>query len=380
MKEIIKNKIQKAKSFLTRNIGHISLLAFVLGFFLDVFTLPNVTNFWSYMTGVIYAILVGVLILVREYIKSDKVTLNIFGKKEEEYVAYFSVAIAFFMGSFISFVFIYYMRAADIISGLPILAFIFLIMCMNEWVDSRSRLLFDILIYSICITLFFIFLTPVFLGRVGDYVFNFSILLSGIFLYFYTKLIYSFDLDQDREFSFLDKFKSIKISKIYKKLFEKYNFKIYNYILLVPGIIFSLYFTNIIPAVPLTMREANFYQSVFKKTNTFYTFNQKCIKSWNPFVNCYFVYDDLYDDNISFYNEVQAPAKLNAKLSHKWEYYNKSRGVWELKNIASYYVYGGRENGYRGYTSITNIQKGLYKVTVMIDDKRVLGSKKFEVR
>ena len=402
----IQDRLSLGKNFVQKNTGHISLAVFIFGFFLDAFTLPSVTSSWAYFTGIIYASIVGTLLIMREYIKSDKISLNIFGKEESYYTNIFSIFISFFMGSLISFVFIYYLRGADILSGLPILIFILCIMIANEKVDSKNRLLFDIFVYSVSMTFLFIFMIPVLFKSMGNFVFFFSLVISCIFLYTFTRFIYRLDYDIDKELGVPNNISTITndinsklnsklnlrlvskvynfLSKRYIRLSKKINFKIYEYILVIPAIILIMYFTNIIPAVPLTMRSSDIYGSIYANTQNSgiknYTLLDKCAKNFNFFKSCSISYDNLKQDRIYFYNEIQAPTSLNAKVTHRWEYYNENNKKWQLVSNNSYNISGGRENGYRGYTNISNIKRGEYKVTVIIDDNRTLSSKRFEVR
>ncbi len=364
----IKSSIEKLKFFANKNANHISSGVFVLGFLLDAVSLPSVTSAWAYLTGLMYACIVGVLIFVNQYVKAK----------------YFDIAISFFMGSLISFVFIYYLRGSDILTGWPVLLFILSIMIANEIISRKARLLFNLIIYSITVTFLFVFLMPVVFRSMNDYVFISSLFVSGLFLYFFTKALYYSSLSsQQMTFTLLDnqKYKYINKSILF---FKRFKYKIYNYIIITPVFILVLYFTNIIPAVPLTLAEANVYIKAIKISasglSSDYILENKCKRGMNPLKPCYFNYDDIANKKLSFYNEIQAPTSLTAKVTHKWESYNNLTKKWEQKASISYGIFGGRENGYRGYTTIANINRGLYRVTTIINDNRTLGSKKFEIR
>ena len=65
--------------------------------------------------------------------------------------------------------------------------------------------------------------------------------------------------------------------------------------------------------------------------------------------------------------------------SHVWEYYDPVSKRWQEKTVISFTLAGGRENGYRAYSHKENVTEGLWRVTVKVDDKRIVGRVKFYI-
>jgi hypothetical protein len=82
---------------------------------------------------------------------------------------------------------------------------------------------------------------------------------------------------------------------------------------------------------------------------------------------------------VYFFSAVSAPALLTAPLSHVWEYYEPGTQQWQEKTVISFTLAGGREDGYRAYSHKENITEGLWRVTVKVDDKRIVGRMKFYI-
>jgi hypothetical protein len=85
------------------------------------------------------------------------------------------------------------------------------------------------------------------------------------------------------------------------------------------------------------------------------------------------------DNGVYFFSAVSAPALLTAPLSHVWEYYDPGTQQWQEKTVISFTLAGGREDGYRAYSHKENITEGLWRVTVKVDDKRIVGRMKFYI-
>lgn len=336
--------------FLKANAHHIKSLALFWGFFFDAFTLPNVTSVYSYLIGIFYATLVGCLIIFRELVVSRRLSLP----SIEKVVTTLIFLISFFTGSLMGFVFIYYLRGGDVAVVFPVLLFILVIMLINEFSKSTDRTVLDIIVYGISIVFLFIFMVPVLFKSMGDYVFVTSLVFASIFLYLYGRLVY--------------KIKRGDIIKLHRIL------------IIIPILLLSLYFTNILPAVPLTIREHQIYGSeILDKAK--YTFENPCKRSLKYlYLRCGLSKDTTQTNRVSYYVEIQAPTDLTANVTHKWEFYNENTKKWESVGNVTYKISGGREKGYRGYSSIEVKKTGLYKVSVVINGKRHLGSKKFYVR
>lgn len=139
----------------------------------------------------------------------------------------------------------------------------------------------------------------------------------------------------------------------------------------------SLYFLNLIPPLPLSIREAGIYYHV-TRDNGEYTFDgeeegfvQKLLPGQKIYVNT--------ADTVYAYTAVFAPADLSTTIYHVWEYEDPATGKWVQKNRLHFVMTGGRQEGYRGYTTKTGLTPGKWRVTVMNPRGQVLGRLLFTV-
>ncbi len=351
-------KIQYSKNFIARNFKHISAFLFVFGFVLDYFTLPNVTSIYSIYVGAIFMFLLGMLLYFREALETEKINI----KNEEKYVSFLSLSVALLLGSFTSFVFVYYIRGGDIISNIPVLLLILFLMLSNEFIKNKYRLYIDLITYSLATIFYFIFAVPYIIKIINIYTFLISLTISNVILYFYLKEIFLLNKD------------------ILK-------YKLHNY-LLVPSIfLFLLYSTSMFPAVPLNLKYSGLYKDikvtrsdVNVNTNTNSVLNYELISKIKRNIFLQNIVEKSETSEINFYVELQAPNNLKGKITHLWEYYNIKNSKWTKINEVNYNIYGGRSEGYRGYSTINNLNVGEYRVKVLLDDKRLAGKISFVVK
>jgi hypothetical protein len=85
------------------------------------------------------------------------------------------------------------------------------------------------------------------------------------------------------------------------------------------------------------------------------------------------------DDGVYFFSAVSAPADVTAPISHVWEFYNPNTNQWEEKTTIAFTLAGGRESGYRAFSKKENVVDGLWRVSVKVDSKRIIGRVKFYI-
>ncbi len=341
---------------------HILLLFFLFGFVVDSLTLPGPTSTVGLVLGLVYILVIFLVLLLREgarsFIASDSTAMHI------RIVNILSMILSFVLGSLLSYVLIYYTRSSDIIISGPLIFFIITIVAINEFAkSSRLRMLLDSLLFILSFTFYIIFAIPFLLRSVSDKVFLLAILVSTICALIYVSLMHIVGRGTPQIYNFS----------------SRLGYKYYlNMLVAVPALIGCLYFTNIIPAVPLTLSGSDVYSKVYRdKVTGEYSFTGPSIKSWNPFVRS--VANIHAGEDLYYYSTITAPSKLTANVNHSWQKYNNSTNSWDTVNNISFPIYGGREDGFRGYSMKTNMSSGLWRVLVNIGSRHI-GSFKFEVK
>jgi hypothetical protein len=266
----------------------------------------------------------------------------------------------FVFGALFSAFLIFYIRSSAFIASWPFLLFLALLFAGNEFLKKQYvRLTFQLSIFFIALFSYLVFALPVVVGQIGTIVF----LASGFFALIIIAIIISF---------FLRALPEIATRSIHVLLLS------------IAGIyaLFQIfYFTNIIPPIPLSLKESGVYHSlerVYDGENIYkVTFEEPVWYAKFQDTNSKFHWQE--GERVYFYSAIFAPTKISLPVYHRWLYFDENAGDWVEKSRVNFSISGGRDGGYRGYSYKTNISPGKWRVEVMTKGERVLGRGDFEV-
>jgi hypothetical protein len=140
-----------------------------------------------------------------------------------------------------------------------------------------------------------------------------------------------------------------------------------------------LYALNVIPPIPLSIRDAGVYHDV--KAGAAYVLQgepENIFQKLWPGQTIRMEHDG--DGRIYVYTAIFAPADLSTTIVHRWRRYDDRLGQWADAGISSYTTRGGREEGYRGYSYRTIVAPGRWSVIVETSQGQELGRISFRVK
>ena len=143
-------------------------------------------------------------------------------------------------------------------------------------------------------------------------------------------------------------------------------------------IINLLYFTNLIPPIPLSLKEGSIYHSIQKNLEG----NYDIIKEnygWKEFFNLYKNINKIPGTAIYAYSAVFSPKDLNLTIFHEWQYYNKTQKKWITGSVVRLPVIGGRDGGFRTYSMHSNLSNGRWRVNVKTESGQIIGRIRFNI-
>lgn len=149
------------------------------------------------------------------------------------------------------------------------------------------------------------------------------------------------------------------------------------------GIIFivfnMLYFLNVIPPVPLALKDVGIYHSLLRRSaGDYVAIYEKA--PWYAFWRNTNAHYTLTADKSAFcYSSVFAPTDLQAPIYHRWEAYNELTDRWEERSRVSFGISGGRADGYRGYTTKSALTTGTWRCNVETEQGALIGRTTFTV-
>ncbi|HEU0050720.1 MAG TPA: DUF2914 domain-containing protein [Patescibacteria group bacterium] len=133
----------------------------------------------------------------------------------------------------------------------------------------------------------------------------------------------------------------------------------------------ALYFFNIIPPIPLSIRDAGIYHSIQRHGNDYQLIGEpKTI--WQELLPFETVHGDL-SSRIYAFTAIYSPADLNTVIYHVWQFYDPMQKKWVTKDRLSFPMTGGRMQGFRGYTYKTHLEPGHWRVNVETARGQVIG-------
>ena len=137
----------------------------------------------------------------------------------------------------------------------------------------------------------------------------------------------------------------------------------------------SLYFLNLIPPLPLSLREAGMYYRIERVGGTYLFEGEE-----ESFVNRFLPGQILRQgasERVYAYTSVYSPADLDTVIFHVWEYYDVTKQAWVKTDRLSFFITGGRVDGYRGFTYKSRLMVGKWRVSVETERGQVLGRIRF---
>jgi len=136
------------------------------------------------------------------------------------------------------------------------------------------------------------------------------------------------------------------------------------------------YFLNIIPPIPLSMKEKVIAYDIERLSGGDYRVLEADYK-W---------YEDLFGKRTAYisnnspvyvFSSVFAPTKLNTDIVHEWQV--KTEDGWQTASRIDFPIEGGADQGYRGYSVKYNLYPGLWRVNIETERGQTIGRIKFKV-
>lgn len=139
-----------------------------------------------------------------------------------------------------------------------------------------------------------------------------------------------------------------------------------------------LYFANLIPPIPLSLKEVGVYHNVQRLDGNYKVLAEKC-QNWD---RCLFTRDRIHVSGerqpVYVFSAIHAPLGMSLKVAHEWKKYNPKKDAWVQKIRLPYEIKGGRKGGYRLYTYY-QVTPGYWQVTIETNRGQVVGRKNFYV-
>jgi DUF2914 family protein len=353
IKDNIKSKIEKTKSFYEKYERYIPILSFFAGFTWDSLTLTRIDQLMDSLILFLYLMLLGVAIVLMVFVDKGIVKTPLIKKYSE----WFPAVIQFFLGGLFSTYVVFYFQSASFTRTSLFVILLVGLLVANEFLHKKLKNLFLLLsLYFFAGFSFFIFFLPVLFKVMSIYMFFLAGFISVSILFF---IIYLF-----------------KKYGIFETIVE-----VKHYSALIVGIFLFInlfYFLNWIPPVPLSMKSAGIYHHVHR-SGDYYILKHEEPKWYQVFKTDDSDFNYADGDSVYCYAAVFAPTNLSEKIYHQWQVYSIEKSEWITSDKRGYELRGGREGGYRGYTMKKNVKQGEWRVNIITEDNLLLGTINFDI-
>ena len=327
------------KEYWLRYERMLTLPAFALGFIIDNLTLRRVDLLAENLVLLFYVAVAGAMIAVQNAESRSK-----FFPAGINKISAFVMQIAF--GALFSAFMVFYVRSASFSASWMFLFFLALFFVGNEFFRERyRRFAFQMRIFFISVFSYAIFAVPLMVGRIGVGAFLLSSTISIVVIRLFTR----------------------GLGKLMPKSV---------WIIFIIFIIF--YFTNIIPPIPLALKESGIYHHIERINGGYRVQFEK--PPWYRFFDDTSAVFHLTPGSVVYaYSAVFAPAKLHTDIAHRWSYFDEKKDEWMAETTIQFPIAGGREEGYRGYSVKEHVKPGTWRVEVQTPRGQILGRMTFQV-
>ncbi len=346
----------------------ISSLSLVGGFVFDALTLRRVDVFWDTFWVAGHLAIVTVCVIWINLLDDAADENGARPEANPQKIHFWLVnVVQFFFGGLLSVYLVFYFRSGTIWTSWPFLMMLALAFIVNESLKRHyARLSFQMALLFLALYSFAIYVMPMLLHRISSRVFlisgGVSVAAIGIVLLVLAVL--------SRH-----------------RLAGRKGWATLAFIAGILVIVNGLYFLNLIPPLPLSLKDAAVYHSLVADGPGNYTVTSEgqttdgiaSIDFIRRFLSLRQTVHIKPGDSLTFFTAVFCPTQLSTEIVHEWEYYDRAHGEWVTRHRVPLHVAGGRDGGYRTFSVVSAITPGLWRVDVETPGGQAIGRFNFRV-
>jgi hypothetical protein len=351
---VIQDRFKAIGEWAKRHEKRLSSAALLFGFILDNITLQRIDIWFGNALLFFYIVLTGVCIALINLYDSGKWRTTL----SERVFPWLPIILQFAFGNLLSGYFVYYLRSASLASSWPFIALMLGLLLANErFRDRYLKFTFQVTIYYIIIFGYLIFFMPMVFNSIAAWVFVVSGALSLLAI---GGVVYG----------------------IYRIIPWRVKKSLRAVVFSVVGIYSAvgvMYVMNIIPPIPLALKDAGVYHRVEKNASGEYLLTGELTQWYDLYGHYRPTIHWTPGESVYFFSSVFSPTKLNTTIVHQWYYFDNRVDEWVASSRIEYPIFGGRGGGYRGYSTKESVFPGAWRVDVMTLRGQVLGRQVFNI-
>ncbi len=334
---------------------HFLTISFLAGFATDLILLNQVEDKIDNLILLFYVTLATIALLTLYMGVAERAGV----RASRFFRSYSPLAIQYAFGGLLSGMLIFYGRSGDWLASWPFLLLVASAILGNELVRNRAqRLVFHLSVYFIGVFSYIVLVVSVFSGRTESWVFYGSGIVALLFVYGITVLLYLI----------IPNFIRLQLRNLIFSL----------------GCIYitlnTLYATSVLPPIPLSLKEMTIAHTVtFHRDSREYHIVYEPIPSWQLFERFIPTLHIRDTKTVACFTKIFAPTRLQAGVYHQWDFFDPVENRWVERFRVPYEVSGAATQGYRGFSTTSNVRDGKWRCTVKNARGQSLGRKVFYI-
>lgn len=346
----MRTTLKNLKVFLEHHERSLSAAALFIGFVIDSLTLRRIDLLFENAVLITYLLVAGLCIIILNL--KDKSIWNLPMFSWVMTVVPFVMQIAF--GALFSGFVVFYFRSASLSASWLFMLFLFGMLVGNEvFRPYYERLVFHVSVYFFALLSYCIFALPVLFHAMNTFVFIGSILVSiaAVCGFLFTMSLFS------------------------KAAIHRSLPLIARSVTTIAVVVLFAYLTNIIPPVPLSLKESIVAHNAVRAGDTYVLSVEH--ETFFDKIAPVKVYHRVSVEPVYVWVSVFAPTDLSTAIVHEWQ--QKRNGKWVTITRDAYPILGGRDSGFRGYSMKSNVEEGEWRVSVETERGQVIGRVRFDI-
>ncbi len=327
---------------------HVSVAALLLGFVWDSLTFGRADQIFGNVVLVSYLFLSAMTILL----------LSFYRRRGKGAPLSLPPIMNFAFGNVASGLLVVYGHSGSFEGSWLFFAMLLAFIVGNEVArDGRAEFTFHISAWYFLLLGYLAVIVPVALGKIGPAVFLVSALASlavvSVFLVFLALI--------------LPHSASVNIKGTARSVG------------LICALMSGLYFTNIMPPVPLSLTDIGIYHEVERLPSGDYLGVYEEPRWYEFLRSTRKTFTRTSGEQAYCASAVFAPVRLATGVVHHWEAYDADSEEWQTRAMIAFPLTGGRADGYRGYTVKSDLTPGYWRCSVETEGGALIGRTTFEV-
>ncbi len=346
--------MKKLLAFVRTHERKVSTAVFLGGFILDSLTLTRVDFGWVHALFSFYLVIAAMTLVLTHHFAGAKPDSA--ATKRQPLYTFLPMVTQFVLGGLFSGCLVFYTKSATLYASWPFLLLLAVVFIGNEVLHKyRERVIFQTSLFFFALYSYAMFALPIAVGSIGTLIFLGSGVVSvGVFA------------------ALLFLMRSIR-----KEGFEEFARSAGIAAASILAVVNLFYFTGILPPLPLALKDAGVYHSLVKTADG-YEVTAEPRSSWFSRISRQTLHLSRGETPYVF-SAVFAPVALTTSVVHRWEFYDEAAGEWVTRANLPFFISGGRDAGYRGYSYMREWEAGAWRVSIETESGATIGYVRFNI-